>query len=67
MSEVPGVYRVGNVLMVSFPCQPLSTFTPPPPYLPRPTVSSLTLSIRPENRWPVVPFVAFSVEPKSGH
>jgi hypothetical protein len=60
MSEVPGVYRVGNVLMVSFPRRPTKTFSPAPLYLPRMVISQLTRSLLSDKCWPVAPFVTCS-------
>ncbi len=63
MSEVPGVYRAGNVLMVSFPRRSPSTYTPAPLYLPSMAIKRLTRSIRPDEHWPAAPLVAFSAGP----
>ncbi|MDT4864412.1 hypothetical protein FQZ97_991740 [compost metagenome] len=45
MSERPAVYKVGNVIMVTFSSRPLSTSSPPPPYcLPSPPDNAPTPS-----------------------
>lgn len=60
MSEVPGVYRVDGVLMVSFPRRSPSTYTPAPLYLPNIVFNRLTRSTRRDEHWPVVPFLTCS-------